>query len=184
MVIDINRKEISIGNKYTIFVNGKQQWSASKEILNILSNLHVSIYPDGTEVIEIRQKNLLISPEFSIRIAGKAVLQLTTVSNWKNIYQCIDDKDIYTIYGHAGTKYSVFKNGIQIAYWDESSVNVLNGEQLKIYADLDANKELLVAFCLAADNFSSNSNTNTITINFGNIGWWLRKFDKTWKPKE
>lgn len=181
MIIALNLRPISIGKKYDILVNGKQLWLASKEILNVLSNLYVTVYPDGPEVIEIRQQNLWISPDFSIRIAGKARLQFTTISNSKFTYQCIDGKDTYNIYGHSGTTYSVFKNDVQIAFWDTSSFNALNGTHIKICADFDASKELLVAFCLITENFSSSNDTDRIHI--GKIGWNLREFDKTWRPK-
>ncbi|HTA82018.1 MAG TPA: hypothetical protein VK783_03740 [Bacteroidia bacterium] len=185
MQIDINRKAISIGEKYAVYLNGTQQWTASKEIFTWLARLHVLTFPEGSTIIDLDQENFWIKPLFTITVRDKEPLTFTTTSFWKLQYQCIDGNDTYNIYAHFGTKYSVFKNDIQIAYWEESMVNWFDGENIKIYADHNVDKELLISLCLIVDNINSSSNKrNTLNINVGNLGWWLKKFDENWRPKE
>jgi hypothetical protein len=112
------------------------------------------------------------------------VLVFRTESAWRNHYQCRYGADLYDIYGHRGTKYSVYKNATQIAWWQQARVTWFEGDNYKLWADEGSDAELLLAFCLILDeSASSGEDQNTLTINFGAIGPQARVFDKTWQPK-
>jgi hypothetical protein len=87
--------------------------------------------------------------------------------------------------GHIGRKYSVYKNELQVAWWDKEAVSWFDGDNYKILADIDCDLDLIISFCLIVDNFSSNENDgNTVTYDFGNIGFQAKKFDENWQPKD
>ena len=53
------------------------------------------------------------------------------------------------------------------------------------WANKDSEIELLICFCLIMDNAESqNDEGNTITYDFGNIGFQAKKFNPDWNPKK
>lgn len=182
MKIDVNRAAISIGDKYSVFMNEKGLYRAAKTIFSLLAEL--SIYEDsaGDPFIVINQK-FSFKPKYAINITGGEVLYFETVSLWKSQFQCVSGMDTYSICANRGRKWSIYKNDIQIAWWEESAVNWFNGDNYKIIADDDCKKELLVAFCLIIDNHFNDGKKSAVNFKLGNIAFGMKKFDPQWQPK-
>ncbi|MCX6236109.1 MAG: hypothetical protein NTY07_00900 [Bacteroidia bacterium] len=184
MEIDINQKKISIGDKYQIFINGQQTHVASKELFKLLPV--IDLFEIGTvkAKLKINKRFSGIKAKYDITRWDSNIIEFRTISFWKLHYQCHNGSDTYDIYGHKGRKYSIFKNNSQVAFWDKQSVTWFAGDNYKIIADKECDVDLLIAFCLIIDNFASDDREgNTVTVNYGNIGFWARKFDKNWLPK-
>lgn len=184
MVIDINQKKIAFGDKYKIFINGEQKYFASTKLISFLPELYLFNNQNARARLTMSKKWSWFSPRYNITLWDNDTIEFNTVSFWKSHYQCQDGADLYEIYGHKGRRHSVYKNDVQVAWWDKEMVSWFEGDNYKIVADDDSNHELIISFCLVLDNQnSSNKNSNTVTIDLGNIGPQAKEFDYGWRPK-
>ena len=156
MQIDINQKKISIGDKYKIFTDGSQTHTASRVLFRFLPEVRLFNNDGDRARMTIRKKLTWVKPKYEITRWNNSVLFFKTISFWKRWYQCNCDGDIYDIYGHRRRKYSIYKNGIQVAWWDKKAVTWFAGDNYTIIANRDANAELLMTFCLIIDNCHSD----------------------------
>ena len=185
MDIDINQKKISMGDKYQIFIDGQQRYSASRQLLQLLPEINLfETNAGGRARVTINRRLSWFKAKYDITRWDNNVFQFRTKSVWKLHYQCQFGPDIYDIYGHRGRKYSIYKNDIQVAWWDKKAVSWFAGDNYKITAEKDCDIDLIISFCLIADNFLNIDNDgNTVTYDLGNIGFQDKKFNNTWHPK-
>ncbi len=185
MEIDINQKKISVGDKYQIFIDGEQTHFASRQLLQLIPQINLFKIDEGRARMIIDKRVSAFKESYDITRWDNNLVRFRTKSIWKSHYQCQCGSDLYDIYGHRGRKYSIYKNDIQIAWWDKKAVSWFAGDNYKIIADKDCDAELLISFCLIVDNFSSENNKNDAIFNYdlGNIGFQAKKFDDTWQPK-
>jgi len=184
MEIDINQKKISIGDKYKIFIDGQEQYRAARKIFNLLAV--VELYPgeNDTPLMTIRKRWGWFRAKYDIVRADNVVLPFRTVSFWKDYYQCVVGIDTYELYGHRGRKFSIYKNGKQIAWWEQRAVSWFAGDNYKIIADGNVDRQLMICFCLIIDNFLSDMHDGTtITYKIGKIGPQEKEFDAGWVAK-
>jgi uncharacterized protein YxjI len=183
MKIDINQKAISIGDKYTIFINGNQEYFASLKLFTLLPVISLFSSNDPQPILVIKRRFSFLKPKFDIT-GNTDTCKFTTISLWQHHYQCIKGNDTYDIYEHTKRKCSIYKNDNQIAFWEHEMVSWLDGDNYSLYADNNCDKELLIALCLILDNYEHNDhNKSMVNIDVGNIGWGLKKFDSNWRPK-
>lgn len=183
MIIDINQKKISIGDKYKIFLNEKETYYAATQLFKLLSEINLFEINSTSPRITLKKCWSWLDTKYDI-YRNEQKYEFRTVSFWKNHHKCHVGNDVYEIYGHRGRKYSIFKNNIQVAWWDKNLVTWFNGDNYQMNADNDCDGELIIAFCLIIDNKSESKNdNNTLNIDFGNIGWEAKKFDTNWTPK-
>jgi uncharacterized protein YxjI len=184
MEIDINQKKISIGDKYSIFTDGQQTHSASRELFHLLPVVTLSRNNNDGPVMTIKRRLSWFRAKYDIILSGTNILEFRTVSYLKSQYQCRNGNDCYDIYGHRGRKYSIYKNNKQVAYWDKQAVSWFAGDNYKIIADKGSDVDLLIGFCLIIDNFRSDDHDGkTVDIDVGNIFFQAKKFDTGWQPK-
>lgn len=184
MEIDINQKKITIGDKYQIFIDGKQTHYASSKLFRLLAEINLFEVVSDRHKYTIKKKLTFLNTACDLTRWDGHVMQFRTTSFWKKHYYCQAGKDFYEIYGHRGRKYSIYKNDKQIAWWDKRAVSWFNGDNYKIIADNDCDTELLISFCLVIDNAFSNKNDgNTLRIDIGHIGPQAKKFNPDWQPK-
>ena len=184
MRIDINQKRISIGDKYQIFIDQQEAYSASSELFKLLSV--IDLFKKGYETpnLTIKKQWAWFKPSYEIKLYNGGNFEFAAESLWKMHYLCPCNSDVYHIYGHRGRKYSVYKNDMQVAYWEKQSVTWFEGDNYKILANNDCNVELIIAFCLIIDNYKSKKHKgNSVTFNIGNIGGEVKQFNPDWQPK-
>ncbi len=184
MEIDINQQAIAIGDKYKIFTDGQQTHTASKGIFQLLAEINLFDNSNGRPRMAINKRFAWFKAKYDITRWDNVIYQFRTVSYWRPHYQCRCGNDTYDIYAHSGRKYSIYKNGKQVAWWNKKAVTWFDGDNYNMLADKDCDANLLISFCLIIDNFSSNDerNKNTVNFNFGNI-FQAKKFDENWQPK-
>ncbi len=184
MVININQKKISIGDKYQIFVSEQQTHTAATKLFKLLPEIH--LFENGNEQPKyiIKKNWSFFYLSYNLIKSNHQVLEFRTKSYWRNHYHCQVGYDAYDIYGHRGRKYSVYKNDQQVAWWDKDAVSWFNGDNYRIIADKDCDMELIVSFCLIIDNSFSNDNDNAMfNFDLGSIGPQAKKFNPQWQPK-
>ncbi|HET6996515.1 MAG TPA: hypothetical protein VFI06_16080 [Chitinophagaceae bacterium] len=184
MEIDINQKKISVGDKYKIFIDGQQTHYASRKLWRLMPEINLFDNDHDKPRMIINKRLSWFRAKYDITRWNEKVLEFRTKSYWKHHYQCQSGSDTYDVYGHRGRKYSIYKNDVQIAWWDKRAVTWFAGDNYKITADKDCDVDLIISFCLVVDNFSSDDhNGNAVTLNVGNIGFQVKKFDENWLPK-
>lgn len=184
MEIDVNQKKISIGDKYRVFVDGQEAYFATRQIFQVFAELNLFKKGEQSARMTINKLFSWIKEKYDITRWDGNVLAFRTTSYWRRQYECLVGPDFYTIYGHLGRKYSIFKNGTQVAWWNKNAVSWFAGDNYKIIADKDSDVELLISFCLIVDNFSSDDHDNKlVSIDFGNVGFRQKRFDHNWQPK-
>lgn len=182
MIIDIRQKKLSIGDQYQITLNGEPIYTASREVFQWLAEILVFDVPANRLSIKINKRFHLFKANYEISLDAM-VCSFKTVSYLRAHFRCQNTGDNYDIYGHRGRKYSIFKNGRQVGWWEKDRVTWLEGDQYRIIANDDTHIELLIAFCLIIDNyFSSNHGEDIMTINWGYFGLQARHFDQDWRP--
>ena len=183
MEIDIHQKEIALGNKYEIFLNGLPAYAASTELLQLYTVINLMDYVGQVQKLKIHRRPALFASKYDINLPDGSVLEFRTKSFWKNHFQCAAGPDRFDIYGHRGRKFSIFKNERQVAWWTKEAISWFEGDTYRIIADNDSDYELYIAFCLIIDHYAGRKNgNNMITIDLGSIGQ-ARKFDPAWQPR-
>jgi hypothetical protein len=181
MIIDINQAKIAIADKYKVFVNEQEQYRAARKLWRILPEVDLFRLDDSEPRLTLKKRFSLIKASYDIRRGGD-VFPFTTISVLKHHYTCTIGADRYDIYGHRGRKYSIFKNDRQVAWWDKAAVTWFAGDNYRITADNNADREALIAFCLIIDNFRSDDHNETVSYDVGNLGFQAKKFDPEWQP--
>jgi uncharacterized protein YxjI len=184
MIININQKKVSIGDKYQVFTDSEPTHRASSKVFRLFPE--ISLIENGSDihVLTINRKFSFFKAKFDITLADGSILEFRTASFWKGHYHCDHGFDRYDIYRHNGRKCSIYHNDRQIAWWDKKAVTWFNGDNYTIVADRNCNKNLVIAFCLILDNYASEGNKNTVNIDVGRIGPQAKQFDKHWMPVE
>lgn len=181
MEIAINQFSISFGSQYKIFINKKEEFYAETDVF---SRAIINVYkPKHLQPSFKTFKSLYLNyPKYKIEISNGERYKLESKSFWKTRYQLKKDNDIYDLYNHKGRKVSIFKNNIQIGYWEKEAISYFAGNSYKILANDNSDKELLIAFCLILDNIHSKGVGAILNIDFGIVLKESRKFDKSWIP--
>ncbi|MGV3539239.1 MAG: hypothetical protein ACO1OQ_05480, partial [Rufibacter sp.] len=170
---------------YRIYLNGQEAYNATSSLFKWMAQVQVFKVGSDFPAVSIRQQWAWFKAKYNIKFEGGTQAAFTTVSFWKNHYQCYVGGSRYEVFGHRGRKYSVYKDGRQIAWWDKAAVSWFNGDNYHLLADDRADHELLIAFCLILDHHTSNRKGDSgITVDFGNFGPQAKAFDPAWRPKE
>ncbi len=184
MKIDINQKKIAVGEKYTIEIGGELRYTAATKIFRLLTEMHLFKSESDYSVLTIRRHWSFFKAKYSIELRDGNALSFNTITFWRPHYQCYHGESRYDLFGHKGRKYSIFKNGSQIAWWDKNAVSIMEGDHYTITADDDYLHELIIAFCLIIDDFSSGGKKGAVSFDFGNLGFEVQPFNPMWLPKK
>lgn len=183
MRIDINQKKIAFGNKFTIVKNGETILRAASKLFRILSVTELFQPNKDLPLGTIRRRFAFVKAKYDIEIVNQPSYFFRTVSWWKNHHQCKAGNNVFDIYGHRGRKYSIYKNGEQVAYFQKEAVTFFEGDNYMLVANDEADHFLLTCMVLTVDNYrSNNKNDSAINIDFGHL-FQARKFDDSWTPK-
>jgi hypothetical protein len=185
MVIDINQQKVALGAKYHIFIDSQPTHFASQSLWQACRQVRLFRGTADTHLRWSLQHRLTwFSLRYQLTRWDRNVFDFCSQSLWRSHYRCGYGADTYDIYGHRGTKHSVYKNDRQVAWWQQARVTWFEGDNYQIWADEDSDAELLIAFCLILDEpTSQGEGQTTLTVNLGSIGPQAKVFDKTWQPK-
>lgn len=187
MIIELSQEKWALGNKYLISVDDENSFYAESKLFRIFSEIGLFEYSISSPKFTIKRRWAWFNLAYDLIRSDKRVFKLKTVELRRGHYSCQVVHDSYDIYQNKGRRYSIFKNNIQIAYWEKDAISVYEGDYYRITADYDVDVELLICFCICIDNSYSNDtskSSTTITYDFGNIWPTAKSFEETWKPKE
>ncbi|MCK6609333.1 MAG: hypothetical protein L6Q66_00255 [Bacteroidia bacterium] len=126
-----------------------------------------------------------LKPTNIINLASYQTFTLKYTNIFKPKYICNVINDTYDIIPHKGYYTSIFKNDIQIGYFEDSKISVFGNETIILYLNkLDINSQNLICSFALALKCSFEDNYSTGSLNLGNWGFELKKFDSTWHPTD
>jgi uncharacterized protein YxjI len=180
MKIRIKQHSISFGSQYKIFINNEETYYAETDAF---STSIINIYKPNELQPSFRTfKSLYFNyPKYKIEMSNGDRLKFVSNNFWKTKYSLETGNDIYELYCHKERKVSVFKNSIQIAFWEKEAITYLIGDYYDIMANKNSDKELLIAFCLIMDNIHSKGGS-LFNVDLGLVFKENKKFNNNWKP--
>lgn len=184
MVIKINQRKITFGTKYDIDIDGERKYFAESELFRIFSVIHLQKNSNDipSPILTIYKRFYFFKRKYDIELTNGEIIPFRTVSFWTSEYQSIYKNDVYDLYTHRGTLYSIFKNNVQIAWWRKDFITWFAGDIYTIIADNDCDAELLISFCLIIDNALKRNKGGLFRMNFGNNNIFLKEFNPYWRP--
>jgi uncharacterized protein YxjI len=184
MEISINQNATSFNDKFQIFIDGSQRHHATYKLLSFLSEISLFEWDSEIPKVTVNKKFEFLNANYDLRLADGSLLEFKTISFLKDHFQCMHELDTYDLYAHKGRKYSVYKNGNQVAWWTKNLITWLQGDNYQIIADNNCNYNLIISFCLIIDNYKSQGRKNLLNVNLPKFFFEARKFDNSWNPKE
>ena len=124
MQIDINQKPISLGDKYKVFIEGKEIFTGNMRLFESFPVIHLTESRVNRQ-ITISKIFSWFKAKYQLTIGDGNVLDFITLSACKRHFRCNYGSEIFEVYGHKGRKYSVYKNGRQVARWEKKMVHGL-----------------------------------------------------------
>ncbi|HEU4717231.1 MAG TPA: hypothetical protein VFU15_05340 [Bacteroidia bacterium] len=180
LFIDVSQKKISIGDKYTIAVNGQPMYKAAAKLFKLFPSISVSpLNGPETPIITVEQKMGWLKPNYQFTING-ATYSLETISWWKRRFAITAGANKLEIVGHRGRKVSIFINGKQVAWFDNEAVTFFSGDNYHVTANADAPWEWIVAVVLFWDSFYNRQQKGAINFKMGAMTQ-TQPFDASWQ---
>ncbi len=184
MEIDIIQKKLSGKENYKVFLNGEEKYFAVSEAPSFLACVKLNDLGSDFPRVTIQQQWSWLKSSYTLTFEGGSVTQITTQSIWLRHYQCYVGGSAYDVYGHAGRRFSIYKDGSQIAAWSKQAAALVNGDNYRLLADDNADFDLLIGFCLIIDRQQSNfKGGRGLQLNVGGLGSEAKEFDLSWQPK-
>lgn len=180
MKIRIKQQSISFGSQYKILIDNEEKFYAETDAF---SNSIINIYKPNELQPSFRTfKSLYFNyPKYKIEMPDGERLKFVSNNFWRTKYSLEKGNDIYELYCHKERKVSVFKNNIQIAFWEKEAITYLVGDYYEIMANKNSEKELLIAICLIMDNIHSKGGS-LFNVDLGLIFKEEKEFNNNWKP--
>lgn len=186
MQIHILQKAISIDNVFSIAVNNKKKYLVRGDFSSycLFSN-------DNVQLLSIFRQWFSLFPRFNIYFNSTSIssrkepLKFITRSYFKNEYYCKWDEDEFNIYVHKALKYSIFKNGEQIAGINQERWSSFNEDGFRMECNNDCHKEFMIALTIILDQINNNKFSFLYGLFNYNLGVILesKAYENDWKPK-
>ena len=183
MEIDIVQHPVRIGDKYSIFIDNKEKYKGVSKIFVLLSEISLYRLKNVQPRLVIKRDSLLFFLDYKI-IRGDKTYIFNSPTIGRIYYVCNIENDKYEIFGHWKNRFSIFKNGKQIAFWKMGLVTFAASDVYMVKMNDNEDLELIIAFVLIIDNFFFNNRGQLISLNFGPLGFPKRKFDELWTPNK
>ena len=181
MEITINKQTISLGEIYNINVNGQLTFTASRGAFKLgikLYNLN-----DQSPLVTIQPVLLTWLPQYNYIFNDDSngifeVIRTAFVFDAEAVIK----KSNFEINEHRGRKFTIYKNGKQIAWWKTKMVTFFVGDNATMLADDDCDLNEVLTILLTVEHLKTRKERQWININFGRL-FQSKKFDETWQPK-
>lgn len=182
MEILIQKKKFTILDRYEVLKEGTRIFEAITEIVDFQSVINLYENDKQRPVMSIVRNSEMFEYSYDITRWDNNVINFRKCDEGFQFY-CEGDK--YNLVKNLGRKYSIYKNDVQVAYWDKAELNYFGANKYTMICDIDVSIELVVSLCLIVDNFSKDkSGGGVISVDFGYIGEEAKPFDVNWTPKK
>jgi len=181
MEIAVDKKKFTFTDSYVISNGDKVIYTASQEALSLMPAINLFRDVKERPIMIIRKNLTMYEYSYDITRWDNNVVEFRPGEGG---HVCYSEGDKYNLFMNKGRKYSIYKNDIQVAWWDKNKTSYFGANHYLITTDADAQIELIISFCLIVDNFSKDKGGGgIIATDFGHFGDESRPFDPNWKPK-
>ena len=162
--------------KYFVSCDGREMFFAKKVGFQLPLKPKIGLFDSGKNQIFTITKHSPILVEFDITFANGEIAEFRTQNLISQHYTLHFQNQEYSIKGHKGRLYSIFRKEMQIAWFEWDKLE----SYYTILADNDANKEILIGIVLVLEiRFKYDDRR---FYDYGNQGNSLATFDQLWKP--
>jgi uncharacterized protein YxjI len=181
MELIVKQKKMTfLVDEYEVFESERLIYKAKSVFFSFPKKVKVYDTND-VEKITLIKAITLIHPEFDIIFLGGTHLSLEGKSWIYDYFTLRVPEGTFEVHHQKGLHLALFLNNEQVASISKNSVAFFGGDEFKILANSDINKELLIGICLAWD-LNDFDKKNTVQIDLGNIGPVKKKSESQWKP--
>ena len=177
MNLEIRRQRYLFNFRSNIFVEDILTYIVCRKFWTWTPLISIMSPETGQTIITVKQERWLKKRFLIIREEQR--FNYIPMAFWKQGYSCQVTEDIYEVYCQKGFKFSVYKNKIQIGWWEKGSQAILDPIEYEMLADNDVDKEILVGLCLVTDILQRPSGG----INLGTLTSAEIPFDPNWQPR-
>jgi hypothetical protein len=186
MKIEINQEKFTFfQDKYEIIVDNILTYRAKSVIFSFLSKIRI-LDLNNKEIVRVEKEfnfptvNFL---QYNLIFGNNSVIRL--IADSYTHYRLNIAKGIVDIYEQKGRKLGLFLNNNQVGVIEKNKKVYFGGDKYHILLDSDEfNKDLIIAFTLAYDNFFHKKNDSIIYVDLGNVLIKTGKtIDPNWRPK-
>ena len=181
MELNIKQRKLTFFvDKYEIFEKDEIIYTAKSVLFSFPKKIRV-FNQDSIEKITLIKAITLIHPEFDIIFSGGVHLSLKGQSWIYDYFNLRVPEGTIEVHHQKGLKLAIFLNNEQVAEISKKSIAFFGGDEFRIIANSDINRELLIGICLAWD-LNDFTDKNAVMIDLGNIGPVKNKSSDSWKP--
>ena len=150
MQISIRQRLLSISDRFDIFVDDQQMYTAKRRFFSSTIYLKNQL---GSTIISIRKRPFGINGfGYKIKVIDGLSYNLKTQSLRKGVWTLDTEEYHYHLYEHEGYAYSLYKEETQIAFCKKNEVVFWGKDQFEITADYDVDQAIVIAMFLIIDH--------------------------------
>ena len=162
-------------SKYVISRNSHKILIAKENFFHLPYKPELCLYDSSNRKILTLKLASPLFFEYDFIFENGEIYELRAESNASFSYSIQYKNSKFSIYFHSNLKISIFRNDIQVAYFEKDSFV----DNYTIFHNQNEDSIILSAIVLAYDfHFHKGS----ISTKGGIIGWNLKKFDENWQP--
>ena len=179
MELIIKQKQFTFfGNKYEIF-----------EADDLIFTAESFLYLFGTKIKVLNKENIeeitLIAPflnnKFKILFSGGSYFSINKNFKFKSYFTIRIPAGTIEVHKQKGLQLAIFFNNEQVAEISKKAISHFGGDEFKIIANSEINKEFLIGICLGWDMLDFGKK-DLVRYDLGRIGSVKRKAEANWKP--
>ena len=174
MNITIYQSEFSSRTDYDISAPACD-YGVQKKLLSSGEEFQLTSGDRRGVVAKIRSRGSSFRARFDIELSDGGILHFQRESPWRGVFGCQGGPESFHLCEHRGLKFSVFRNGLQIAAFTKNRVQIGKGYRYDIRMNQDANSVLVTCLVLVAGamNYEDADAAS---------GSEARPFDEAWEP--
>jgi hypothetical protein len=181
MDVTIQERKFTFHSEYEISGAGPVL-RARKEFLSFPPRIQVKF--EGGEAVTLQGRFSLIRCKYDFHFPDGRDYAFQCEKLVKGVYACKREEEIYRLYHHKRRRYSIFRNGEQIAAVQRSRYTSNRGNRFDVRMNRDADVAIVASMVLAmnASDRSEGDDAENVTAELGTYRREERAFDTTWQP--
>ncbi|MDR3713357.1 MAG: hypothetical protein P4L51_11110 [Puia sp.] len=180
MQILVKHKMIQLVYSYDVIVDDEPGFQAVKKYFQFFTTFLLRDIHTLETVFTIKRQVSFFKPVYNLYRGNEAIV-FRRLTFFYGHHQCKVSGDVYDIYANFEFRFSIFKNGTQVAWIARKNDSLLVGYNYEITADSDCDAPLLAVFCLLIDYTVFRSVGGRCLLETSDI--CEKDFDFGWLPK-
>jgi uncharacterized protein YxjI len=180
MYVSIKEQKMTLYTEYEI-TGPENPLYAKKQFFSLFNKVELQTVT-GSVVGTLKGQFSVLRNRYEFDFRDGRVFHFECSDRLRNVYECKNGDDVYTLYEHRGLDRSIFRNGRQIAAYTKNRFVIGKGHEYEIRMDTDADLVVIVSMVLALSVSEDNDNDTLVSVDVGNLGFQGREPDTAWEP--